>query len=167
MEFFRANIIPGELVIQIIAFAIVFFLMKKWAWKPILGALENRREGIRQDLVKIEQAKNEIEALKNEYAGRLQSIENEARSKLQEAIEEGRRISREIQDSARREAQAAFEKGKENLAMEVTRARVELRREIANLAIDAAERVLHEKLSDDKKQNEKVLEIIQELEKTL
>lgn len=167
MEFFQSNIIPGELIVQICAFLIVFFVLKRLAWKPIQGAMESRRESIREDLAKIEQAKREIESLKNEYSARLQQIEDDARVKIQEAVEEGRRVSREIQEKAREEAHASFEKGKENLAMEVSRARVELRREIADLAIEAAERVLNEKLSDDKKQNQKVLEIIADLEKSL
>jgi len=167
MEFFRANIIPGELIVQIIAFILVFLFMKKFAWKPLLETMEDRRERIRKELADIEQAKKDIETLKAEYAVRLQGIEDTARAKVQEALDEGRRVSREIQEKARQESQAAFEKGKENLAMEIVKARTELRREIANLAVDVAERVLDEKLSDDKKQSEKILEIILHLEKNL
>ena len=167
MEFFQANIVPAEVLVQLIAFVIVFLTLRRLAWKPILGALDSRREGIREDLEKIEKAKLEIEALKADYASRLQKIEDEARGKLQEAIDEGRRIAREVQETAREEAQASFEKAKDNLAIEVAKARLELRREIAGLAMGTAERILNEKMSDDKKQNDKILEIIEELEKTL
>lgn len=167
MEFFQANIIPAEVIVQLIAFLIVFFTLQRLAWKPIQGAMAHRRESIAGEFDKIEKARKEIEALKAEYSNHLKRIEEESRVKLQQSIDEGRRIAREIQDKAREEAQAAFEKGKENLSMEVAKARTELRREIAGLAIEAAERVLNEKLSDDKKQNEKILEIIQDLEKSL
>lgn len=165
MEFFQQNIIPSEVFVQLLAFLIVFFVLKMLAWKPILAALESRRERIREEFEKIEQARREIESLKAEYAGRLQRIEDEARSKLQEAVAEGRRISREIQEKARAESQAGFEKAKENLALEIAKARVELRREIADLAIQAAEKVIGEKMSEAVQQ-EKVMEIIEELEKS-
>lgn len=167
MEFFQENIIPAELIVQIIAFILVFLFMRKFAWGPLQKTMESRRENIRGQLAEVEQAKKDIESLKAEYASRLQTIEDTARAKLQEALEEGRRISHEIQEKARQESNAAFEKGKENLAMETAKARTELRREIANLAVEVAERVLEEKFSDDKKQSDKILEIIQDLEKSL
>lgn len=167
MEFFKANIIPGEVFVQLVAFLIVFFTLKKMAWKPILSALEMRRERIQRDFTTIETAKKEIEALKAQYAAHLQKIEDEARGKIQEAVEEGRRIAREIQEKARAESQATFEKSKENLVLEITKARLELRREIADLAVDTSERILKEKMSVDQNQNAKILDIIQELEKSL
>ena len=165
MEFFKANIIPGEVLVQIIAFLIVFWTLKALAWKPILGALEARRLRIKDDFDKIEAARKEIEALKIQYSASLQKIEDEARAKLLAAVEEGRLIARDIQEKARAEAQASFEKAKENLALETAKAHITLRREIADLAINVSEKVLHEKLSDAKQQ-EKIMELIEELEKT-
>ncbi len=165
MEFFKANIQLGEVLVQLIAFVIVFWTLKLMAWKPLLRSLELRREKIRSEFEKIDHARKEIEALKAEYQAHLQKIEDEARSKIQLAVEEGRKIAREIQDKARTESQAAFDKAKENLDLETAKARLSLRREIADLAINISERVLGERLRDDKNQNEKVLELLTELEK--
>ncbi|MBI3313663.1 MAG: F0F1 ATP synthase subunit B [Candidatus Omnitrophica bacterium] len=165
MEFFKASIIPGEVLVQLIAFIIVFWTLKLLAWKPILGALEARRQRIKGDFDKIEAARKDIESLKAQYSASLQKIEDEARAKLQEAVEEGRKISRDIQEKARAEAQASFEKAKDNLALEAAKARITLRREIADLAIHVSERLLHEKLTETKQQ-EKIMEMIEELEKT-
>ena len=167
MEFFQENIKLGEVLVQLLAFVIVFLTLKKLAWKPLLGALEARREKIQNEFHQIEEARKEIESLKAEYHAHLQKIEDEARAKLQQAVDEGRRIAREIQDKARTDSQATFEKAKENLDLEVAKARLTLRREIAALAINATERVLKEKMSDARAQEGKVLEIIEELEKTL
>ncbi|HTL47140.1 MAG TPA: F0F1 ATP synthase subunit B [Verrucomicrobiae bacterium] len=167
MEFFKSNIIPGEVFVQLLAFVLVFLALKKLAWKPVLGSLEARREKIRKDFEAIEAAKKEIEGLKAQYAALLQKIEDEARAKVQEAVDEGRRIGREIQEKARAESQATFDKAKENLALEAAKTRLVLRQEIADLAMDVSERILKEKLSTDKAQNAKILEIIEELEKTL
>lgn len=164
MEFFETNIHLGEVFVQLVAFVIVFWTLKLLAWKPLLRALEARREHIKHSLEQIEAAKREIDSLKTEYAAHLQKIEEEARAKIQEAVHEGRRLARDIQEKARSESQASFEKAKQNLELEAAKARLTLRREIADLAIHAAERVLREKMTDSRQQ-EKVLEIIEELEK--
>ncbi len=167
MEFFKANIQLGEVIVQLAAFVVVFLTLRAMAWKPILKSLELRRAKIREEFERIENAKKQIEALKNEYTAHLQRIEEEARSKVQQAVDEGRRIAKEIQDKARTEAQSTFEKAKENLELEVSKARIELRREIADLALTASERVLNQKMSGEAAQQAKILEIIDELEKSL
>lgn len=164
MEFFQANIHLEEVFVQLAAFLIVFWTLKKLAWKQLLGALEARREKIRHALDEIEASKKDIEALKVQYQTHLQKIEDEARGKIQEAVDEGRRVAREIQEKARTESQATFEKAKENLTLEIAKARITLRREIADLAISVGEKILQEKL-DNAKQQEKVLELLNELEK--
>jgi F-type H+-transporting ATPase subunit b len=165
MDFFKQNIIPGEVIVQLIAFLIVFTALKLMAWKPIQEALKARRDKIAKDLAAVEKARNEAEAIKNQYALHLQKIEEMTRSKVQEAVDEGRRIAREIQEKARSESQAAFDKAKENLELEIAKARLELRREIADLAVGASERILRGEMSAAMRQQAKVLEIIEELEK--
>ena len=165
MEFFKANIIPGEVFVQLIAFVIVFWTLKALAWKPILNALAARREKIANDFGKIEAARKEIEALKAQYAALLAKIEDEARGKIQQAVEEGRQIARQIQEKARSESQATLETTKENLNLEVAKARITLRREIADLVLTVSEKVIRERMMEAKQQ-EKVLEMIEELEKS-
>ena len=164
MEFFKENIIPGEVLVQLLAFLIVFFVLRALAWKPIMAALESRREKIRSDFEKIEAAKAEIEKLKADYERHLQQIEDQARAKLQETVEEGRKVARAIQEKARAESQASFEKAKENLALEIAKSRLELRRELADLTIQVAEKVIGEKMTEAKQQ-EKIMAMIDELEK--
>jgi F-type H+-transporting ATPase subunit b len=163
MEFFQANIQFREVFVQLLAFVIVFWVLKMLAWKPILNGLEGRRERIQNDFDRIEAAKKEIESLRNEYTAHLQKIDDEARAKIQEAIHEGRRIAREIQERARTESQAAFEKAKENLNLEIAKARLLLRREIADLAVQVSEKIIKEKMTDTKQQD-KILELIEEIE---
>ncbi len=167
MEFFKETINLGEVVVQLAAFIVVFLTLKALAWKPLLNSLKAREEKIQAEFDKIEKAAKDVEALKKDYALKLQKIEDEARAKIQEAIEDGRRVSKEIQDKARAEAQASFEKSKENLELEITKARVELRRDIAALAVSTSERVLNEKMSSDQAQQAKILDIINDLEKAL
>ena len=66
MDFFKENIIPGEVLVQLVAFLIVFFTLKALAWKPILQSLHARRDRIQKDFDDIEKAKEEIEQLKSD-----------------------------------------------------------------------------------------------------
>ena len=167
MDFIKENIIPGEVLVQLIAFLIVFFTLKALAWKPLQTSLEERRLRIKNELEKIESTKQDVERMKVEYTAHLQKIEDAARAKILESVEEGRRIARDIQEKARAESQASFDKAKENIELEVVKARVTLRNEIAELAVNASEHILKEKLSTTKAQQDKLLEIIGDLEKSL
>ncbi len=166
MEFFKANIIPGEVFVQILAFFIVFLTLKALAWKPLLKGLADRREKIENEFHRIAEAKKEIEALKAEYTAHINRIDEEARSKVQTAVDEGRRIAREIQDKARNDAQTTFEETKENLALEAAKIRIQLRREIAGLALQVSEKILEENLSGEKQQ-QKALAMLDDLEAAL
>lgn len=161
------NISIQEVLTQAFGFILLVFVLGKLFWKPFMQTLEQRREKIQTELDHIDQSKKDLERMKAEYAEHIQKIEEEARIRMQEAIEEGRKIAKSIQDKARQESQATFDKAKENLDLEVAKARISLRREIADLAIHTSERVLQEKLSTDSAQQGKILNIIEDLEKTL
>ncbi|MDP3762714.1 MAG: F0F1 ATP synthase subunit B [bacterium] len=166
MEFFQENIHLSEVLVQLIAFLIVFFAIKKFAWKPLLAIIQSRRERFESEWGGIEKTKREVAALEKDYLAHLQKIEEEARAKMQEAIQEGRRLAREIQEKARLESQTSFEKAKANIELEVQKARLTLRQEIAELSIRVAEKILTEKMAGAS-QEKKALEILGELEKKL
>ena len=166
MGFFQENIHLSEVFVQLIAFLIVFFTLKKFAWKPLLSIMKSRRERFENEWSGIEKSKQDVAALEKDYRLHLQKIEEEARAKMQEAIQEGRRLAREIQEKARLESQASFEKAKMSLELEVQKARLTLRKEIADLSIQVAEKILTEKM-DTAQQEKKALEILGELEKRL
>ena len=152
-----------EILTQALGFLLLLFVMKRVFWKPLLAILEGRRSRIEEAFQKIDSSKKEIEGLRATYETRLEKIEQEAHAKLQSAIDEGRRIAREMQEKAREEAKDALTRSKENLGLEVVKARIELRKEIAELTLLATEKLLREKMSDEK-HREKILEMIEELE---
>lgn len=166
MEFFQENIHLKEVFVQLLAFLIVFFTLKKYAWKPLLAIIKSRREKFETEWSDIEKMKQEVGALQKDYLAHMQKIEDEARAKMQEAVQEGRRIAREIQEKARQESQDSFEKAKANIDLEIQKARLTLRREIADLSIQVAEKILAEKM-DLPQQEKKAMEILQSLEKKL
>jgi F-type H+-transporting ATPase subunit b len=166
MEYFQENIHLGEILVQLVAFLIVFTVLKKFAWKPLLAIIRSRRERFEDEWKRIEKTKLDIAALQKDYQMHLQKIEEEARSKMQEAIHEGRRLAREIQEKARLESQESFEKAKANIELEVQKARLTFRHEVVDLSIHVAEKILTEKMSGAL-QEKKALEILGELEKKL
>jgi len=166
MEFLQENIHLNEVLVQLVAFLIVFFTLKRFAWKPLLEIMKARRDKFESEWTDIEKTKQELDILKKDYQAHLQKIEDEARTKMQEAVQEGRRLAREIQEKARLESQTAFEKAKFNIELEIEKARVTLRREIADLSIQVAEKIMSEKIAGDQ-QEKKAMEILQDLERQL
>jgi F-type H+-transporting ATPase subunit b len=166
MEYFQENIHLGEVLVQLIAFLIVFAVLKKFAWKPLLAIIRSRRERFEDEWHSIEKTKLDVAALQKDYQAHLQKIEEEARAKMQEAIQEGRRLAREIQEKARLESQDSFEKAKANIELEVQKARLTFRQEVVGLSIRVAEKILTEKINSSF-QEKKALEILGELEKKL
>lgn len=142
----------NEIVAQIITFLILLFLMKRFAWKPFLKVLDDRRERIASDFRKIDETKTEVEKLRLDYEARLSSIEAEAKARIQAAVEEGRKAAEEIRQSAREEGEKTLVKAQESIKAEVAKAEEALKDKIVNLTIDIAAKVIQEKLTveDDK-----------------
>jgi F-type H+-transporting ATPase subunit b len=153
-----------EILTQAFSFILLVFLLKKFAWKPLLALLDARREKIRSDFDKIDAAKKEVVELKAEYERRQSHIEEESRSKLEAAVQEGRRIAREIEETSRSQARDALEKAKQDIQLETQKAKVTLRDEIAGLVVSTAEQLLEMKI-DSKKDKELTMNLIKNLEK--
>ena len=151
-----------EIIVQLLGFALFFWILKLFAWKPILKLIDDRKEKIRKEFQGIEDSKKAVEDLRKDYEARLTQIEEEARKKIQEAIHEGRRVSQELRDRARLEASQILEKAKENIELEMDKAEVELRQRIVNLSLACAEQLLNERLNEEKNR-ELILDFINEL----
>ena len=151
------------LITQMIGFLIVLWVLKRYAWGPILGMLEERRTRIAKQVSDSEKLRREAEELKTEYQKQLKTIEAQARQRILEAVAEGQKVAEEIRASAHQEARAITEKAKSTLEMEYKKARVELRSEIVATALGAAERLLQKKL-DDQEQRRLVDRFVSELE---
>ena len=139
-----------QILTQALGFLILLWLLKKFAWKPILTLLDERRDKISSEFSSIERSKTELSRLAEDYNAKLADIEAHARIKIQEAISEGQRISIEIQEKAREESKKIIAKAKANIELEISKAKVELRNQMATIAIKAAEKILKEELSEDR-----------------
>ena len=147
-----------------VTFVILLVLLRRFAWKPILGALEARERQIREDLDQARRGREESEKLLEEN----RAVLNQARRERAEAVEAGRkdaeRLKAEILDEARRQRDSLLAQTQQQIQSELRAVQAELRRETADLAIGAAARILAKNL-DDASQRKLVEDYLADLEK--
>jgi F-type H+-transporting ATPase subunit b len=154
----------GEFITQTLAFIIFFWVMKAYAWPPLLRVLEDRRKAIDADFAGIARKQSDADKLHKEYEARMRNIEQEARTKIQESVAEGRRVAAEIVENARTEAQKAADAAQRNIQIEVAKARVGLREEIIDMTLAASERLMRERLGEEAGQRGQVAKFLADLE---
>lgn len=145
-------------------FLITLFILKKYAWGPLLQLIDDRKEKIISEFKSIEDGKANVEKLTAEYQAKLKEIDNERRDKIVEAVNEGKLIAEEIKTTAKAEAKTLGEKAKADLQGEVAKAKVQLKNEMVEITIKAAEKIVNEKL-DDQKHRELISNFIGSIEK--
>lgn len=148
----------------IICFLIVFWVLKKFAFGPLLAVLDERSGQIKKDLERAADLRNQAAAERDEYEQHLRRIEEESRQKMQEMITEGRRISTTIQENAQKQAAAILEKAQQNIQFEMEKARAVLKAEVINLTIQATEHLIQERL-DEPKQRELIGDFLTRIER--
>lgn len=153
----------SQIITNIIGFLIALWLLKKFAWKPLLSTLSERRERIKSDLESAENKKKEMEKLSEEFEEKLKGIDGIARSKIQEAISEGNKIAAEIKESARKESREIVAKARADLARDIAKAKVEFRDDMVQMALAAAEKLVKERL-DEEKHRELIYDFLGELD---
>ena len=135
-----------QIISQAISFLILLWVLKRFAWRPLLSILDQRRERIEQDLAQAAAKKEELTRLEEDYRKRLAAIDQEARLKIQEAVQEGKQVAMEIQGQARVAAQNILAKAQETVEMELSKAKVTLRDQVVEMTLEALERMLRKKL---------------------
>lgn len=135
-----------------ITFLFLLLILRKFAWKPILGAVEDREEGIKSALASAENARKEMENLKADN----ERILNEARAEREAMLKEAREIKAKMIADAKGEAQTQaakmIEQAQTAIKSEKKAAMAELRNQVASLSVDIAEKVVREELSNKDKQ---------------
>lgn len=135
-----------QILTQIVAFLIMIWVLTRYAWKPLLNILDERREKIQAEFDSIATQQDEVKKLKEEYEEKLHDIDTEARRRIQEAVNESRAIAREIHEGAQNEAKALVDRAKMEMASEIDNAKDDLRKEMVGLVVDVTEKILQQKL---------------------
>lgn len=130
-----------------VGFLILFLVLRKYAFGPIFAMLQARQDNIRQNLDEAQSRRDEMVRLQQEYEERLAKIEDEARNKIQAAVREAQAARDEIMQRAQADAQAIVARGQGDIERQRQQAMVEMRDQLADLAIQAASRVIRKDLS--------------------
>ncbi|MFN4110695.1 MAG: F0F1 ATP synthase subunit B [Ignavibacteria bacterium] len=155
---------PGLIFWTIVTFLILLFILKKTAWKPILQALKEREDNIRASLEKAEQARKEAEEILEKNRKNLSEAEEQVKKIIEEGREYASKLRNEIISRANVEAQKMLENAKQEIENKKQEALTELKGIVADLSIQAAEKILEETL--DKEKHKKLVEkLIQNLPK--
>ena len=154
----------NELVAQVITFLILLFLMKRFAWKPFLKVLDDRKARIASEFKTIDELKADAARLKTDYEAQLSAIDDEGRKRIQAAVDEGRKAAEEIRQSAREEGEMMLAKAKDSIKQEVAKAEETLKDKIVDLTVDIASKVIQERLTSE--EDKKIAEtFLREMEK--
>lgn len=164
MEKLFADFSLGLFVFQTLIFIGLVLLLKKYAWKPILDAVNEREEGIKNSLESAEEAKKEMASIVADN----EKILKEARIERDNLLKDARSMKDKMISDAKSEASVEAEKlitlAKTSIENETLKAMTELKNQIADLSIDIAEKVLRSELSDKKSQMTLVEKLVAEAE---
>lgn len=139
---------PQMILTHMVGFIITVLILKKFAWKPILGILEERRQKIKTEFENIESGKTEVAEIKTDYEAKLKDIDNLSRQKLTEAVSEGQKIAAEIKEQGRDEAKDIITRAKAELERDVEKARAALKEDMVTMTVAAAEKIISTKMDD-------------------
>lgn len=142
------NLAVSQIIIQIIAFLVMFWVVKKYGWQPLLDLLETRRKTIQAEFDSIALQKEEARKLSAQYEERLREINADARKKIQEAIAEGHKISIEIQEDAQKNAKEILQSAKLEIAGEIVNAKNQFKNDMVSLVVNTTEKILQKTLND-------------------
>ena len=156
MDFKPVVTISWELLFQIINTVILFLVLKKILFKPVLNIIEKRENIIQEDLAAGAKAKNEGIALKKEYEEKVSIAKEEGREIIRQATARAEEKSNQIISDAQAEVVSLKAKASKDIAQEKEQAIAEIRNDISDIAILAASKVLEEDI--DKSKHEDLIE---------
>jgi F-type H+-transporting ATPase subunit b len=137
-----------SLIIQVVNFLILMFLLQRILYKPLLAKMSERTEAIRQSLDEAQRARAEAARQQEENVERLRAAHAEAASIRAAALKEAAEEQRKLVEAARAEAARLVESARAQMDADIRRAREELRREVGDLAIGVAEKLIRKSLDD-------------------
>jgi F-type H+-transporting ATPase subunit b len=147
----------------LVVFLTVFFILKKFAWKPILKAIKERVDSIAEKLNAAKAAEAKLQDLTASNEKLLQQAQAERQRLLAEANDAKDRIVAEAREQAKREADKLMAAAQQQIALSQSAAAEQLRKLSAQLALDIAEKVLRQEFADKARQQQYVDTLLKEV----
>jgi F-type H+-transporting ATPase subunit b len=137
-----------QVLTQILGFLLMVWILRRYAWGPLIGMLEARREKIAGEFKEAERLKAEAVELKVRYDAELKTIEAQARQRITEAVAEGQRVAGEIREQAQQDSAARLAHTADEIMREREKAKEVLKEQVISLSLRTAEKILRQKLDD-------------------
>ncbi len=138
---------PGLFFWTIAVFLTLLFLLKRFAWGPLLAALEERQAGIRKSLDDADSARKELAEVQAKASALIGQARTEADTILSEARADGARIRQELRDAAQKEAEAIARSAQQQIQLERDRAVAEIRQQAVELSVMIASKLIRRNLT--------------------
>lgn len=153
----------GLVVWMTLAFLVVLFILKKFAWKPILESIHQREQTIENALKQAELARAEMEKLQAANEDLLRKAREERDVILKEARDQKDAIIAEAKNRTKVEQNRIIEQARETIRNEKLAAITELKNQVATLSLEIAEKVLRAELSNENKQKTVIDNLVNEI----
>jgi len=140
---------PAVLFLQIVAFIILFLVLRRYLFRPLLNVMQEREREIDDALQSGEKARAELERIDQERERVLEGARDEGRQQVRAAVQEGEQARNRIVSEARDEAQEIRRRAQETLDLERREAALQLRREVVELALLAAQKAVLTQLDEE------------------
>jgi F-type H+-transporting ATPase subunit b len=154
----------GTFWVELIAFAIMFYILAKYIVPPINRAMTRRQDAIRQQFADLDQARADAKSAEDEFRAQIADARREAARIREEAREQGAGIVAEMRDQAQAEANRIVEHAHAQLEADRQQAVTSLRGEVGTLATELAGRIVGEALDDQARQSRVVDRFLADLE---
>lgn len=161
MELVMPN--AGTIFWMVIVFGIVAYVLKKFAWKPILNALQERESSIESALNAAREARSEMEALKAGNEELLAQARKEKELIMREAMVLKENIISEAKEKAAYVAQRSIENARSQIENEKAKAINEMKRQMTELSFMIAEKVIRTEMAENKQHQQMVEKLIDEI----
>jgi F-type H+-transporting ATPase subunit b len=140
---------PGLFIWTILTFLVLVALLAKFAWGPLLEALERRRAAIAKSLEDAQKARQELERLQRESAEMLRQARVEADSIVSRSRSDAEALREELKQKSRAEAAAIVKNAEKQIQMETARAVQQIRNETVDLSVAIASKILKRQVSKE------------------
>jgi len=156
------NINVGLSLWTVVVFLVLLGILSKFAWGPILGAVQDREEHIQNALDESERQRKEAEALLEEHRRQLAEARRHAQEIVAEGKAAGEKVRKDIEEKAREEGGMLIERARADIQREKESALSEIRKETVDIALAAATKLMGERM-DAERDRERVLEYVDDL----
>ncbi len=153
----------GFFIWTVVAFVVVLFLLKKFAWKPILKSLNDREANIANSIAAAEKVRAEMANMKSENEALLAKAREERAQLLKEARETKDRIINDAKEQAKAEANKVIAEAQAAINVQKMAALIDVKNQVGKMVIEVSEKILKRELGSKEAQETHIKELIEEV----